>query len=160
MTQVGVTHWSLEAKPLYPHPLCSGCGKGKLDGSLEGWVNLSERGKKKIAAPGWGRAGMKPVCLWCLILPVALFSSITTQLSGDMDIHTPYIHTHSHTCTHKQAHSVKIAGSRRVSHLSLVMFSELCHRLVPVPSLEVISPTPRPRVNDAQARAPCYRHLR
>ena len=95
---------------------------------------------------------MTPVSLWGLILPIALCSSFPIQLSGGMDVHTPYMHTHIHT--HTQAHSAKITESRRVPHLSLVIFSELCHRFVPGLCLEESSPTPRPGVSDVQARLP------
>ena len=95
---------------------------------------------------------MTPVSLWGLILPIALCSSFPIQLSGGMDVHTPYMHTHIHT--HTQAHSAKITESRRVPHLSLMIFSELCHRFVPGLCLEESSPTLRPGVSDVQARLP------
>jgi len=65
-----------------------------------------------------------------------------------------HISTHTHTHTHTQAHSAKITEPRRVPHLNITVFSELCHRFVPGLCLEESSPTPRPRVSGVQARLP------
>lgn len=112
------------------------------------------RGGKVVAAPDW-RAGVKP-----------LFVELASPCSPVLLPYNSAVKRHGHTHTthgqaymHKQAHSVKITGSRRVSRLNLMILSELCHCPVPAPGLEEVCPTPRAGVNDMQARAPCHHCL-
>ena len=153
MTQVGVTPWSLQTKPLVPHPLCSGCGKGEP--RWQPWrMGKSKWDRDKRYVGTWLGKSRNKTCQSVGFdssdSPVLQLYNLAVRRHG----RTHTIHTHVHTHTHTHAHSAKITESRRVSHLSLVMFSELYHHFVPGLCLKESSPTPRPRINDAQARLP------
>lgn len=121
-----------------------GVGRGDLMAVFKGWLNLSEGGKREVAAPG-GRESNSEACLF-----VGLNSPCSLGLQR-----CDSVPSEAGTCP-PSSHGLE-ASPQCPDHWIQKGFPSLLHdifRILPSsllilgPSLEEIPPTPRSRVND------------
>ena len=154
MIQVGVTQWSLEAKLLVPHPLCSGCGKGEP--RWQPWrMGKSKWDRDKGYVSTWLGESRNDTCqsvgFDSSYSPVLQLSNSAVRRHGRT--HTIHAHTHTHTHASPQCQDHWIQkGSPSQPHDILRTLPSFCPRAV----LRGKFSHSKTRGKWCTSKAPCY----